>query len=76
MYKPDCVCVVESWLSSDILDSELCIHCYDIRLDRNRHGGGVPLFVNSVYSHHVVFTGSPELELVINARRACARGLR
>ena len=66
MYKPDCVCIVESWLSSDILDSELCIDGYDIiRLDRNRHGGGVLLFINSVYSHCIVYTGRPELELVI-----------
>ena len=66
MYKPDCVCIVESWLSSDILDSEFCIDGYDvIRLDRNRHGSGVLLFINSVFTHHVVFTGRPELELVI-----------
>ena len=38
---------------------------YDIRLDRTRHGGGVLLFINSVFTHHLVFTGSPELELVI-----------
>ena len=66
MYKPDCVCIVESWLSSDILDNELCIEGFDIiRLDRNRHGGGILLFINSVLTHHLVFTGSPELELVI-----------
>lgn len=66
MYKPDCVCIVESWLSCDILDSELCIDGYNIvRLDRNRHGGGVLLFINSVFTHNLVFTGSPDLELVI-----------
>ena len=33
---------VESWLSNDIQNSELCISGYDIvPLDRNRHGGGV-----------------------------------
>ena len=36
-----------------------------IRLDRNRHGGGVLFYLNSVYSHSIVFTGSIELELVI-----------
>ena len=66
MHKPDCVCIVESWLSNDIIDSEFCIDGYDIiRLDRNRHGGGVLWFINSVFTHHLVFTGSPEFELVI-----------
>ena len=66
MYKPDCVCIVESWFSCDILDSELCIDGYNIvRLDRNRHGSGVLLFINSVFTHNLVFTGSPDLELVI-----------
>ena len=66
MSKPDCVCIVESWLCPDIQDGELLIDGYDIvRLDRNRHGGGVLLFVNSVYSHSTVFTGTHELELII-----------
>ena len=60
MHKPDCVCIVESWLSSDIFDSEICI--ISIRLDCNRRGGGALLFINSIFTHHVVF---PELELVI-----------
>ena len=66
MYKPDCVCIVESWLSSDIINNEFCIDGYNIvRLDRNRHGGGVLLFINSVFTHHLVFTGSRDLELVV-----------
>ena len=36
-----------------------------VRLDCTRHGGGVLLFINSVFTHHFVFTGSPELELVV-----------
>ena len=40
--SPDCICVVETRLNGDILDNELCIEGYDIlRLDRNRHGGGI-----------------------------------
>ena len=66
IHSPDCVCIVESWLSDDIENSELCICGYDIvRLDRNRHGGGVLLFINSVYTHNIVFSGSIELELLI-----------
>ena len=76
MYKPDCICIVESWLSSDILDSELCIHGYDIiRRDRSRHGGGVLLFINSVFTHNLVFTGSPELELAIVTVRLLSASL-
>ena len=46
--------------------SELCISGYDVVcLDRNRHGGGVLLYINSMYTHHIVFSGSYELELVI-----------
>ena len=66
MYNPDRICIVESWLSGDIHDSEHCIDGYDIvRLNHNRYGGGVLLFINSVFTHHVVFTGRPELELII-----------
>ena len=43
--KPDIVCIVESWLCSDIDDVELSINVF--RLDRNRHGGGILLFVKS-----------------------------
>ena len=76
MYKPDCICIVESWVSSDILDSELCIHGYDIICrDRSRYGGGVLLFINSVFTHHLVFTGSPELELAIVTVRLLSASL-
>ena len=60
------VCIVESWLNNDIQNSELCINGYDVvRLDHNRHGGGVLLYINSVLTHNIVFSGSSELELVI-----------
>ena len=66
IYKPDCIRIVESWLSGDVLDGELCIDGYNIiHLDRNRHGGGVLLFIYSVFTHHVVITGNHKLELVI-----------
>ena len=39
--NPDIVCIVESWLCSDISVSEISVPGYQIiRLDRNRHGGG------------------------------------
>ena len=42
----DIVCVVESWLSPDISDIEICIPGFEIfRRNRNRHGGGILIFV-------------------------------
>ena len=42
VFTPDIVCVVESWLCSDICDSEISLVDYSIvRLDRSRHGGGI-----------------------------------
>ena len=41
---PNFVCVVESWLGSEIDDSEISIQGYNIgRLDHSRHGGGRPV---------------------------------
>ena len=46
MHTPDIICIVESWLSPEVQDSEILIPGYiSVRLDRNRHGGGVVLFV-------------------------------
>ncbi len=48
--KPHIVCITESWLDSNITDNELCIDGYSItRLDRNRHGKGVALYVSFIY---------------------------
>ena len=53
LYKPDIVCIVETWLGSDVLDYEICIPDYELtRLDRDRHGGGV-IYV----ADHLPFTG-------------------
>ena len=42
VYSPDIICVVETWLDTDILESKIAIQGYTvIRLDRNRHGGGI-----------------------------------
>ena len=46
--QPDVISVCESKLDPDIQDSHIAIPNYSIfRVDRNRHGGGVVLFVNS-----------------------------
>ena len=44
----DIICIVESWLSGDIGDTELSIPGFTVfRKDRNRHGGGIIVFVRS-----------------------------
>ena len=43
--QPHIVCIVETWLSSDISDVELCLTGYQLfGLDRSRHGGGIVIF--------------------------------
>ena len=45
--NPAVVCPTETWLCSDIVDTELLIPNYTIvRLDRNRHGGGAAIYIN------------------------------
>ena len=45
-YKPTAVCVVETWLSEEISDAEISIPDYSIiTLYRNRHGGGIVIYV-------------------------------
>ena len=42
--------IVESWLSGDISDDEITflISGYSfVRLDRNRHGGGILIYIRS-----------------------------
>ena len=64
--KPSIVCLTETWLCSDILDSELHIPIYTIaRQDRNRHGGGVAIYINNALSFKVLLSGPSDLELII-----------
>ena len=54
-YNPDFICVVETWLEPNILDNEILISNYVcIRLDRNRHGGGIALYIKQL---SLKFTG-------------------
>ena len=58
--------LVESWISQDIVDSELFISNYSLlRLDRNRHGGGVLIYFLSTMTASILFKGSVDLELLI-----------
>ena len=60
--RPIVVCIVESWLSHDISDDEICIDNYQIcRLDRNRHGGGVLMHVHDSLSWKQLPTSNLEM---------------
>ena len=59
--RPDIVCIVESWM-----ENEISIDGYNVvRADRNRHGGGVLIFISKFFIHRVIFRGDHELELLI-----------
>lgn len=46
--SPDIICITESWISKEISDSELFIPGYHLtRMDRDRNGGGVLMYVSS-----------------------------
>ena len=45
IHSPDIICIVESWLSPDIPNSELFLPNYStFRCDRNRRGGGILIY--------------------------------
>ena len=63
LYKPDIVCIVETWLGSDVLDSEICIPDYELtRLDRDRHGDGVIIYVADHLPFTVISSGPHSLQ--------------
>ena len=64
--KPDVICIVETWLDHNITNNELAIQGYQLfRLDRNRHGGGIALYVHLSLSCNILLTGGPfELEFI------------
>ena len=65
-YKPGIVCIVESWLSDSIEDSELIIPNYQVlRLDCNRHGGGILVFIHNSLTYSVISKGPNNLELML-----------
>ena len=66
MHSPDIVCIIESWLDPSISNNELALEGYlVVRLDRNRQGGGIVLFVKSCYCFDIVPTGTCCLELLV-----------
>ena len=64
--KPGIVCIVESWLDNSISDNEISIPTYQLfRHDRNRHGGGVAIYVHFSFICNVILKAGPfDLEFI------------
>ena len=71
--NPDIVCIVESWLGESIADKEVSLPGYSItRLDRNRHGGGILIYIKCNLSFRVVLSGPSDLELIfVSVQLSC-----
>ena len=60
------LCITETWLDQSISDVEIAPDRYSVvRLDRNGHGLGILLFVESSYCFDVVLTAPCSLELLV-----------
>ena len=65
IHKPDIVCLVESWLSDEVLDSEISLTNYQLyRLDRNRHGGGIIIYIHNNLTTELITKGAYSLEFL------------
>lgn len=62
---PHIICVVETWLSSEIHNCEIHIPGFQLyRYDRNRHGGGVLIYVLAMFFVSPLPSPAPPLELL------------
>ena len=62
----DIVCLIETWLCSDVLDNEVLIPNHStVRSDRNRHTGGVAMYIHDSVAYNVLLYGSADLELLV-----------
>ena len=70
LQKPHVVCIVETWLSEDITNHEISLSGYQVqRFDRNRHGGGILVYIHNSLSYKLILQGDPhgivDLELIV-----------
>jgi len=64
--KPNIICITESWLHDGILPSECYIPGYTcVRCDRNKHGGGVALYISNDLEFQLLLHGPNELEFLL-----------
>ena len=51
LYHPNIICIVETWLCKNIPNNELLIVGYQLfRFDRNRHGGGILMYIDNSFT--------------------------
>jgi len=63
--NPSIICIVETWLSDNISDREISIENYHIvRADRNRHGGGVLVYIHNALSWEILLKDANDLEFI------------
>ena len=61
--NPSIVCIVETWLCEVISDLEISLKNFQlVRLDRNRHGGGVLIYIHSSLTWDVLLRDPNDLE--------------
>ena len=64
-HNPDIICIVESWLNVDIVDAEVAIPGYvSCRADRDRHGGGIIIYIKSSFQFSLLPNPPNGLELL------------
>ena len=62
----DFITVTETWVSADVLDQELYLPGYTIICrERNRHGGGVAIYVSTSVLFRSLVDPCPNLELIV-----------
>ena len=63
-HNPDMICIVETWLCADVLDSEIALPGYQVyRRDRNRHGGGILIYVRDHFACNIL-PSADNLEII------------
>ena len=68
IHKPDAICIFETWLCPDITAAEISLPVYSaVRLDRDRHGDGIILFVADIYNVKVLQQGPLDLEFLLGS---------
>ena len=66
IHMPDIICITESWLDNCITNDELKISGFNLlHLDRNRHGGGIVLYIKDIFSHNIIFLGNCTFECIV-----------